>query len=316
MADLVTVIIPTYNRQNSVIRTLKSVIAQSYRPLDIIVIDDGSQDKTRELISPYLLEGNDCSVRYFYQENAGVSSARNHGISMALGSYISFCDSDDILLPGKIEKQLHYMKQENADVSYGKVRYKSDKKEWSNCLESASDDPVLQFLFFKTVSQNDSWMFSRKLFENSNISFRVGCSWGEDNEFLIKALFLSRKAVYFDFCTAEITVGRNDGLSKFSWNRVKYDVYIYEQIRSWLEMHTTSSFRKKRYIDTINHYTIPALILSTVWLGKHDEKVAKKILAQYNSYVSFYNILQKGLNISKLKILVKLILLKIYLLKF
>lgn len=313
MLDLITVIIPTYNRSDSILRTLKSVINQSYRPLDIVIIDDGSQDNTKDILQPYLIEGNNCSIRYFYQENAGVSAARNYGIKMARGEYISFCDSDDILLPGKIEKQIHHMKQEGADVSYGQVRYRSDIGEYLNHPEPASDDPALQFLFYKTLSPNDSWMFSRKLFIDYDLSFRVNCSWGEDNEFLIKALFWAKKAVYFDYCTAEITVGRDDGLSKFSWEKAEGDVYIYEQIRSWLESHATSAFRRKRYLNTINYYTIPTQIINRVWVGRHDKKAARKILAQYNMYTSFWNVLRGPACIGKFKTLLKIILLKSYL---
>lgn len=313
MLELVTVIIPTYNRQDSIIRTLQSIINQSYRPLDIVIIDDGSQDNTKDVLQPYLAGGDDCSIRYFYQGNAGVSAARNYGIKMARGEYISFCDSDDILLPGKIEKQIRYMQQEGADVSYGQVRYKSDTREYLNHPEPASDDPALQFLFYKTLSQNDSWMFSRKLFTEHDLSFRVGCSWGEDNEFLIKALFWAKKAVYFDFCTAEITVGRDDGLSRFSWGKTGRDVYIYEQIRSWLECHATSEFRRKRYCKTINHYTIPAQIINRVWAGRKDKKGARETFVRYSRYASFWNVLRGGLTISKFKMLAKIILLRVYL---
>lgn len=313
MPDKVTVIIPTYNRSDSILRTLKSIINQSYRPLDIVIIDDGSQDNTKDVLQPYLAGGDNCTIRYFYQENAGVSAARNYGIKMARGEYISFCDSDDILLPGKIEKQVHYMKQEGADVSYGQVRYKSDTGEYLNHPEPASDDPALQFLFYKTLSQNDSWMFSRELFTEHNLSFRVGCSWGEDNEFLVKALFWAKKAVYFDFCTAEITVGRDDGLSRFSWEKAGRDVYIYEQIRSWLESHAPSEFRRKRYLNTINYYTIPAQVINRVWAGRQDKTGARDTLAQYSAYTSFWNVLRRPLCISKFKMLVKIVLLKVYL---
>lgn len=313
MSELVTVIIPTYNREDSIIRTLQSILNQSYRPLDIVIIDDGSQDNTKDIIQPYLAVDNNCSIRYFYQKNAGVSAARNYGIKMARGEYISFCDSDDILLPGKIEKQVRYMQQEGADVSYGQVRYKSDTREYLNHPEPASDDPALQFLLYKTLSQNDSWMFSRKLFTEHDLSFRVGCSWGEDNEFLIKALFWAKKAAYFDFCTAEITVGRDDGLSRFSWEKAGRDVYIYEQIRSWLESHVTSGFRKKLYCNTINHYTIPVQIINRVWAGRKDKKGAKETLARYSTYTSFGNVLRGNLSIGKFKMLVKIVLLKVYL---
>ena len=96
----VSVIIPTYNRKNLLKRALNSVSSQTYVPHEIIVVDDGSSDGTKDWVSerfPY--------VRYIYQDNSGVSSARNAGIKEAKGSWIAFLDSDDEWMPDKLEKQ-------------------------------------------------------------------------------------------------------------------------------------------------------------------------------------------------------------------
>jgi len=96
----VSVIIPTYNRKNLLKRALNSVSSQTFVPQEIIVVDDGSSDGTKDWVLerfPY--------VRYIYQDNSGVSSARNAGIKEAKGSWIAFLDSDDEWMPDKLEKQ-------------------------------------------------------------------------------------------------------------------------------------------------------------------------------------------------------------------
>ena len=96
----VSVIIPTYNRKNLLKRALRSVSSQMFVPQEIIVVDDGSSDGTKDWILerfPY--------VRYLYQDNSGVSSARNAGIKEAKGSWIAFLDSDDEWMPNKLEQQ-------------------------------------------------------------------------------------------------------------------------------------------------------------------------------------------------------------------
>ena len=96
----VSVIIPTYNRKNLLKRALHSVSSQTFVPQEIIVVDDGSSDGTKDWVLerfPY--------VRYIYQDNSGVSSARNAGIKEAKGSWIAFLDSDDEWMPDKLEKQ-------------------------------------------------------------------------------------------------------------------------------------------------------------------------------------------------------------------
>lgn len=310
---LVSVIIPAFNRAECIGNTIESIANQDYRPLDIIVIDDGSTDNTKNVVQKFCKITKDLSVRYYYQENGGVSSARNRGIGLAKGEFISFCDSDDILMPRKISKQIALMQKEGADVSYGQVCYKSDECTWFNHPKPASDDPALQFLYYETLSPNDSWMFAKELFKFADLRFREGCAWGEDNEFLCRALFLAKKSVYLDFCTAEITVGRNDGLSKFSWDKAGRDIYIYEKIREWLVNHAKSHCRRKRYQDTINYYTIPMQIINRAWRGKADKKGAKEIMELYRKYTSFWNVLHAKASVNKFKLLVKIILLKFYL---
>ena len=91
---MVSVIIPSYNAENYLLETINSVISQTYTDWEIIVIDDGSTDNTSRLIKP-LCEKNS-RISYFYQNNSGVSIARNNGISHAKGKYIALLDADDV----------------------------------------------------------------------------------------------------------------------------------------------------------------------------------------------------------------------------
>jgi len=116
----VSVIIPTYNRAHLVAETIQSVLAQTYRDYEIIVIDDGSTDNTADIIAGF-------PVRYLRQDNQGVSAALNKGIEIARGEYITFLGSDDILLDKALEKGLKVL-DEHPEVgfSYGQA-YVTDK---------------------------------------------------------------------------------------------------------------------------------------------------------------------------------------------
>ena len=100
-SPLVSVIIPTYNRAKYVTHAIDSVLAQTYPNNEIIVVDDGSTDDTKEALAPYMDR-----IKYIYQENTGGAAARNTGIKAAKGELIAFLDSDDEWLPAKIEKQI------------------------------------------------------------------------------------------------------------------------------------------------------------------------------------------------------------------
>jgi glycosyltransferase involved in cell wall biosynthesis len=102
----VSVIIPTYNHGNYIFDAIQSVLAQTYSEYEIIVVDDGSTDNTRKTLESLVGLSN---FRYVYQANQGQSVARNHGIRLAKGKYISFHDADDLSAPTKLEKQAAYL---------------------------------------------------------------------------------------------------------------------------------------------------------------------------------------------------------------
>jgi len=97
----VSVIIPTFNRAAIVSRAIESALSQTYRDIEVVVVDDGSSDDTRSVV-----EGFGDRVRYFYQENAGVTAARNSAIRHARGEFLAFLDSDDAWAPWKLESQV------------------------------------------------------------------------------------------------------------------------------------------------------------------------------------------------------------------
>ena len=108
----ISVIIPTYNRKKTLARAIQSVINQSLSPYEILIIDDGSNDGTKEWVKE-----NFQNVKYIYQNNHGVSSARNIGIENAYGDWVAFLDSDDEWLPNKLFEQVKSI-QSNPKIKF------------------------------------------------------------------------------------------------------------------------------------------------------------------------------------------------------
>lgn len=102
----ISVVIPTWNRATVLGRALASVAAQSLAPVEIIVVDDGSRDQTASVV-----RSDFPTVTYYYQDHAGVSAARNHGIRRARSPWIAFLDSDDAWAPNKLERQMRALEQ-------------------------------------------------------------------------------------------------------------------------------------------------------------------------------------------------------------
>lgn len=105
MQPKVSVIIPTYNREKFIGEAIQSVLDQTFQDFEVIVVDDGSTDRTGDVVQAFASE----KVQYVYQSNRGRSNARNHALGLAKGRYIAFLDSDDLYLPDKLALQVDYM---------------------------------------------------------------------------------------------------------------------------------------------------------------------------------------------------------------
>ncbi|MEM1168433.1 MAG: glycosyltransferase [Cyanobacteria bacterium P01_H01_bin.35] len=117
---LISVIIPVFNGQNTIQKTIESVLNQTWKDYELIIINDGSTDSTEEVISNI----SDPRIKIFNYPNAGPSASRNRGTAIASGKYISFIDSDDLWTPDKLEKQLQKLEENSqAKIAYSWTDY-------------------------------------------------------------------------------------------------------------------------------------------------------------------------------------------------
>ena len=113
--ELISVVIPCYNRRNRILASVESVLGQSYENLELIVVDDGSTDGTAALFENY----PDKRLRFLrYEQNRGACHARNYGAERSTGEYLAFQDSDDVWHRDKLEKQIHHIRETGADMSF------------------------------------------------------------------------------------------------------------------------------------------------------------------------------------------------------
>lgn len=119
--NLISIITPCYNGEKYIAQTIESVLAQTHKEWEMIVIDDGSKDNSAEVIRTY---SEKCSkIKLIQQKNAGSAAARNHGIRLAEGRYIALLDADDLWEPEFLEKQIQFMREKNAVCVYSSYRY-------------------------------------------------------------------------------------------------------------------------------------------------------------------------------------------------
>lgn len=134
---LVSIIIPVYNAAKYLAETLESLLSQTYSHLEIICIDDGSKDNSAEIIRCF--QDRDPRIKYLLQENSGPGAARNNGIKHAVGKYIVFQDSDDLLHRDAIRVMLEHAEKENADLCICSYQSFSDSSGYN------IDLPILEY---------------------------------------------------------------------------------------------------------------------------------------------------------------------------
>jgi len=113
-SSLVSVIMPVYNSEQYLQKAVESILNQSYTNLELILVDDGSTDRSSEICD--MLQKKDNRVRVIHKENGGIGSARNAALGVAKGKYIAFCDNDDIFLPDLLLDNVHLAEENNADI--------------------------------------------------------------------------------------------------------------------------------------------------------------------------------------------------------
>ena len=115
MNELISIIVPVYNVEKYILETLECVAAQTYPHWELLLVEDGSRDRTAEIIAQYVEEKGESRIRLIRQSsNQGAARARNRGLREAAGRYIAYLDADDLWVPEKLEKELRFLKEKNA----------------------------------------------------------------------------------------------------------------------------------------------------------------------------------------------------------
>lgn len=199
IAPLVSIIVPIYNVEQYVNRCVDSILAQTYSNIEVILIDDGSTDKSRERISVY---NNDPRCKVVYKDNGGASSARNVGISLASGEYIYFIDADDYIVESAIELLVDTMTRTRADFCCYRVAFFSENNAFVSGRNFDSDiiDSKTAIIEDAFLSRNIkispcSKFFSASFLKNNRLRFYEGII-NEDSLFTMLCAIYANKVAF------------------------------------------------------------------------------------------------------------------------
>jgi glycosyltransferase involved in cell wall biosynthesis len=196
-AGLFTVIIPAYNRADLICKALNSVRAQTYRPIEIIVVDDGSLDNTKSVVETWATEnseGDALSLRYFYQENAGPGAARNRGIQEIRGEYVQFLDSDDLIHRERFKMLVDLFRSSSCEfIETGFEGFCSKCGEvYERHFGHTETDAIVLLLLGRLWANTLRSAFRRSLVVRIG-HWNEDMSCFEDYEYMTRAIMLSKK---------------------------------------------------------------------------------------------------------------------------
>ena len=273
---LVSIIIPAYNAEKYIKTTINSALKQTYQNIEIIVIDDGSTDKTKNIIQSI----QDPRIIYIHQENQGQSAARNAGIKIAKGEYIALLDSDDLFLPQKIEKQVNFLEiHPDCGVCYCKIY---------NFFDDRPDK-----LFYNPVPNYSGFIFD-KLLKHSVVNpltavlrkehlERYGGfkdDWRRcDEQYLwLKLAFNKVKFCYLDEVSAYYRVSKNSLSNQSVYLKENYEKFLglLDMVESWLG----TDERKKYPFDELKKSAAKKLFIGK--LMAKGNILSKALLFLYN----------------------------------
>jgi len=272
ISPTVSVIITTYNLENYIQRSLESVINQTFKDLEIIVVDDGSSDTTVKKVSEILISNN-VSYNIIVQKNSGVSVARNNGLKIAKGKYIKFLDGDDVLEKNCIQNLVKTMeKNEEYDLTYGKqhvvttngnflIKYEEMYPQpWS---EANSLTAIKDFLTGLVHISVNSALFKRETILRNNLLFTKGATYGEDNEFIAKYIFFSRKVAFSEKASVMATY-RKDSSTKQPSLRAFHNVGCMKRLKKFFSEKSTNCEDLKDLIRIFDLQVIPSAYAWTI----------------------------------------------------
>lgn len=202
---MLSIILPIFNMEEHLNQCVYSILNQTYKDYELILVDDGSIDKSAQMCDEYAEQDN--RVIVIHKENGGLSDARNTGVKVAKGEYIFFIDSDDFLDDNQaLEKIVNRLKNSKADVlNFGFKKYYANEDKGYNYFKIDKNMPIeyykhekgFEFLIQNSLYIASAWnkVVKRELFEKNNLSFKKGI-YSEDIDWCARLLIVAKK---FDF---------------------------------------------------------------------------------------------------------------------
>lgn len=280
----VSVILPVYNKENYLERSIDSVLQQSYKNLELLIINDGSTDESEAVILKKIKE--DDRIIYHYQKNQGVSNSRNKGLYLSKGRFISFLDADD-----KWEKTfLEDMIQEIGDSN---VCYCGHYIDNGKSLNKAREINFKQgyileeYLYNKNTPNTNSWLIRKDYIEKNNIHFNEALKWGEDMSFYSKVLFFDSKVRCVRNYLSTYYINIDSSLSTNNLGKIDEDIRWMTELKNDFYNWDDGGVKSGGAIEALDAYRLPASIIYRLYInrGNITKNNFNDLIERYSEYI-------------------------------
>ncbi len=260
----ISVIVPVYNVELWLPRCIDSILNQTFTDFELILVDDGSTDNCPAICDAYAVR--DTRVKVIHTQNGGVSAARNAGLNMAQGKYITFVDSDDYVASERLEILYQNMVQYSADVVVAGyvavdegnriIRHQVHKEPGQRAF--ASQDDVTRYIYHNIFEYVHGWevwsrLFRRDIIAENNILFPTTCgNYAEDLGFTLAYTFFSKRIIGLED-TSYFYMHRTGSMMRQSKNAVKLDQL--NELSKWLYPYYCS------FYGSGQHYAVMHLLI-------------------------------------------------------
>lgn len=279
----VSVIVPIYKVEGTVEAAVKSIQAQTYQNLEIILVDDGSPDKSGEICDRLALE--DKRIRVIHKQNGGVSSARNEGIIQATSDYLMFVDADDEIEVNAVETLINHQKLSGAELVIAGITEYYNKRiknvcenDWDVVLAESTPEQIIGICSKNIMPFTPAKLFFKRVFTDNNLFFKEGLVCGEDNLLVFQYLSHIKKVSFVNKSLYRYYCFNSNGAARFFPLTGQIDIFRAKEsfVRNNCSEEVSDEYRAKTALRN--------LIARFNYLAKRSIKNYDELLDAYNIY--------------------------------
>lgn len=260
---LVSVIVPTFNRARLLLEALGSVLGQTYRPIELIVVDDGSTDETRETAERwgYKYRDDRFTFTYLFQENAGAPTARNTGLAASHGEFVQFLDSDDLLYPERLSRLVDLFNETSCDYVYtGLERF------CGRCgaviqdhLPDATSDHLTKLCEGRLWGYTGQFCWRKKLIDEIG-GWDTELIVYQDYDYIVRTVLTSNNGIALREILCRERMGGGSRISDVRATRAGYEAFLHaaNKLCLGIRFSNVSKTVRDKFISYLYYKTLPS----------------------------------------------------------